>query len=120
MARLARVKLSIEVFENGAVINEITKDNTFSLGANLPSEDRVSLTGSAFTALSPPSGAKGAFIETGSNASLTIKGVTGDNGVAITPASNIWGGWAFIPLGSSPSIGIANAGSTAVVRVLWI
>lgn len=82
---------------------------------------RVSLTGSAFTALTVPSGSKAVVIYLPATAvSLTLKGVTGDSGVPITPASNALGLPVVLPLGSSPSIGITNGGSTVSVDVLFL
>lgn len=120
MPRFARVRLEISVDDGSSVSAVVAEEAVFSVAAALPKEERVSLTGSAFTALSPPTGAKGVFIEVGVNPSLTIKGVTGDSGVAATPSSNVWDGWAFLPLGATPSIGIANAGATCVCRAVWI
>lgn len=81
-------------------------------------KQEVSLTGSAFTTITVPSGARAVLIEPGSATSLTIKGVTGDTGTTIVPSSNTPGLPIFLPLGSSPSLGILNGGSTATVR-LW-
>ena len=82
--------------------------------------ESISCTGAAFVALSPPTGSKAvALILPITAVSLTLKGVTGDTGIALTPSSLFAGIDAFFPLGSSPSIGIANAGSTVVIEVLW-
>lgn len=82
--------------------------------------EKVSLTGSAFTALTPPSGATAVILRLGASVSLTQKGVTGDTGTTIAPTSNPKGVPFLIPLGASPSIGIANAGSTVTIEVIWI
>lgn len=91
-------------------------------GSLLPKEEWVSLTGSTFTALSPPSGAKAVRIWlTSADVSLTLKGVTGDTGVVVSPASAFAGMILNLSLGTSPSIGFANGTATArVVRVLWL
>lgn len=71
-----------------------------------------------FTALAPPTGARGVMIMCQAEVSLTIKGVTGDTGIAIAgaTANQIP---ALIPLGTTPSIGITNAGSSTTVDVIW-
>ena len=82
--------------------------------------ERVSLTGSAFTAFTVPSGAKSLEIRVGSAVSLTLKGITGDTGITIAPASNPIGAPVFLPLGASPSIGVANgSGSAQVIELTW-
>lgn len=84
--------------------------------------ESVSLTGSTtFTALSPPSGAKGVLIIPPSGTtSLTLKGVTGDAGTPIVPASTPILAPLFLSLGTSPSIGILNAGATVTVVLIWV
>jgi len=83
--------------------------------------ETVSLTGSAFTALSPPSGAKAVLILPGTSVSLSLKSVTGDGGIAVTPASSPLSVPILLPLGATPSIGIANgSASTQSVECIWI
>ena|SRR5258708_1230532 len=83
--------------------------------------ETVSLPGSTFTALSPPAGAKALCIILGQATSLTLKGITGDTGVALTPASNAIGFDAILPLGASPSIGILNGNASGQsVDLLWL
>jgi hypothetical protein len=81
----------------------------------------VTCTGSAFTALSPPTGAKAVLIRPPAGAvSLTLKGVTGDTGCTVAPASNPLQADLFLTLGASPSIGIANGNATdRNVDVTW-
>lgn len=80
----------------------------------------ISLTGSAFTALTPPAGAVFCCLALGNAVSLTLKGVTGDTGLALTPATNPLGLDAMFPLGASPSIGIANGNTSAQpIAVIW-
>ena len=81
---------------------------------------KVTLTASVFTALTVPSGAKSVIIKVGSATSLTIKGITGDQGIPIAPASNPLGLPVVLPLGASPSIGILNGlGSDQSVEVIF-
>ena len=91
---------------------------TLGISGSAGKRETVSLTGSAFTALSPPTGARAVALFIGSTASLTLKGVTGDTGTVLT-GSSTYGIPAILPI-SSPSIGIYNGGSTAVVEVLWL
>ena len=82
----------------------------------------VSLTGSAFTALTVPAGAKAVLIVPEAAAvSLTLKGLTADTGTTIAPASNAINGPTFLFLGATPSIGIANGNATARnVLLIWL
>jgi len=81
----------------------------------------ISCTGSAFTALTVPSGAQLLIILPGTAISLTLKGVTGDTGITIAPASNPIRFPLIIPLGATPSIGIANGNASAQeVELIWL
>ncbi len=82
--------------------------------------EKISLTGSAFTALTVPTGAKSVEIRVGSAISLTLKGVTGDTGITIAPASNPISAPVFLPLGASPSVGILNGSASAqTIETIW-
>lgn len=109
-----------------ASINDATKDvivesvrASFTPLSINGKRETVSLTGSAFTALTVPSGAKAVLILCQDKVSLTLKGVTGDTGIAITPASSPVSVPVLVPLGATPSIGILNGGSTTTVEVVW-
>ncbi len=100
-----------------------TNVSRFSPGAGVAGKrETVSLAGSAFTALSPPSGSKAVILILGAAVSLTLKGVTGDGtGIALTPATNPTGMDAIIPLGASPSVGILNgSASVQTIEALWL
>jgi len=87
----------------------------------VPKREQVTVAASTFTALSPPTGAKAVLIDMGSALSLTLKGVTGDTGIAIMPSSSPTPVPVLLPLGTSPSIGITSAyGSGQAVTVWWI
>ena len=81
----------------------------------------MTLNANSFNALSPPSGSKALIILLGTATSLTLKGITSDTGVALTPASGPLGIDVIIPLGTSPSIGILNGlGSAQTVECIWL
>jgi hypothetical protein len=83
--------------------------------------ETVTLTASAFTALSPPSGAKAVALILGTATGLTLKGVTGDTGVALVPSTNPLGIDAILPLGTTPSLGITSSNtSSQTIEVLWL
>lgn len=115
---LASISLQIDVSDGfQALLSEHTKHRFASVGLK---RESVSCTGSAYTALSPPAGAKAVAILPGSAVSLTLKGVTGDTGIPIAPASAPIGIPCLLPLGATPTLGIANASATAqVVTVVW-
>lgn len=108
--------LSLTEWDGEKSIDHVVKRDRFA--STVIKRETVSLTGSAFTALTAPSGAKHVIILPGTAVSLTLKGVTGDTGVALTPASSPTGAPISLPV-SSPSIGIYNGGSTASVEVFW-
>jgi len=122
MAAVARVKVEAIVEENGGrIANQAKRESRFVPGVGNGQRQTVSLTGSAFTALTVPSGAKAVMILLGTAVSLTLKGVTGDTGITIAPASApIADAFICLPLGATPSIGIANGSASAQsVEVIW-
>lgn len=101
-----------------AQINAAANPASFAVGVGTNGQRQtVSLSGSAFTALTVPSGAKGIFIPS-PPVSLTLKGVTGDTGVTITGATTN-GVPIMLPLTGTPSLGLANGGSSATVDVIF-
>lgn len=119
---LARLRLTLEVTGNDGATAQYV-DRTVNWVPAVPGGKReeVSLTGAAFTALSPPTGARAVLILPDEEAvSLSLKGVTGDTGTTMAPASNPINGPSLLFLGSSPSIGIANGGSTTTAVVIWL
>ncbi len=117
MAALCTVKLSLVVEDaTGVLLDRDLLPVKFAPGAGLAGQlQSVTLTGSTFTALTVPTGAKAVLMELPTTAvSLVIKGVTGDTGVTLTPATNFPGIPLLLPLGASPSIGLLNNSSTAV------
>lgn len=123
MAAIASLLVRLDVNDgNGNVRTDVNRTARFSVGAGVSGKhEQVSLSGNAFTSLSPPSGAKLVIIEPASAAvSVTLKGVTGDTGVAVLPSSNPLGIPLVMPLGSSPSIGFQNSGAATSVDVWWL
>lgn len=123
MGAIGEIRLTPMVQDpDGNTIPYPPTSTRFAAGAGDRGDIRkVSLTGSAFTALTVPSGSKAVVIYLPATAvSLTLKGITGDSGIAITPASNALGLPVVLPLGSSPSIGITNGGGTVSVDVLFL
>ena len=123
MSQLAKINLNIEVKDEtfNRVVGEV-KTITFAPGTLLPKREKVTLTLSAFTALSPPSGAKAILILLPTTIiNLTLKSITGDGGTTIVPATNPSGVPLLLPLGSSPNIGILNNhSSNQVVDIIWL
>lgn len=122
MATTARVSLSVEVLgPQGVEFSRALPPVTFALGVGSHAQtDKVSLTGSASTTLTVPSGAKLALVELGSAVSLTWKGISADTGTTIAPASAPLGCDMLIPLGATPAIVITNGSSDAqTISVTW-
>lgn len=123
MASMVEIYLRANVTtENGLAINMETPPVRFGSAAGLPKQEVVSLTGSAFTALSPPTGSKALIIRPGLATSLTLKGITGDSAsLTIAPAANPLGGDMLFYLGAAPVLGILNGSVSAQsVTLLWL
>ena len=123
MAALVRMRIELEVLGSDGV-RVITRDREWrwSPGVGNGKQETVTLTGSAFTALTVPTGSKAVLIFPADGAvSLTLKGVTGDGtGISIVPASVPINGPLFLTLGTTPSIGILNGGATSSAEILWL
>ena len=89
-------------------------------GTGQGKRETVTLNASSFTALSPPANSKAVIILLGTAVSLTLKGITSDTGVVLTPTTGPLGIDLIIPI-SSPSIGIHNgSGSSQTVECIWL
>ncbi len=110
------------VSPNGLGIAQTNKVNFVPGAGTTGKRETVVLTGSAFTALAPPSGSKLLILILGSAVSLTLKGLTGDSSsITIAPATNPPGFDLHLPLGASPVLGILNgSASIQTVEAIWI
>jgi hypothetical protein len=129
MSSFCTIKLDINVKDSEFITTMGDKSATrFSPPTTLTNGKResISLAGSAFTALSPPTNASCLIIPfdkapNDSVVSLTLKSITGDNGIPIVPATNLKKIPLVLPLGATPSIGILNgSASVQVIEILWI
>lgn len=124
MAAFADVSISLTTRDGqGLRLSFVPDGYRFTVGSgNAGKFEQVSLTGSAFTALTVPTGAKGILIDLKNAVSLTLKGVTGDGtGIALEPSTNATGLPLLMPLGTSPSIGILNGSASAqLIDVYWV
>lgn len=123
MSQLVTIDLDVSVVSPDGIETAVSPEPVrFVPGSLLPKTERVTLTASVFTALSPPTGAKAVVIFVGSATSLTLKGVTGDGtGIVVAPTSAPIGLPVMLPLGATPSIGILNGvASDQIVTVRWL
>ncbi len=121
MASLVEVYLRVTVSDSSGLTQNFELPVTrFGLGVGaLPVVQEVSLTGSAFTALVVPAGARAVLLRTGTNPSLTLKADAGSTNIPITPPTNVLPCDQFLTLGSSPVLGIFNGGATVVIPVVF-
>lgn len=125
MASTWETLMRTTITDSTGQISTLLSDNTFPLGTGDAAVDtEVTIAATTFQALTVPTGAKAVRIRPGTAVSLTLKGVTGDTGIAITPASMPAGQTVFddvyLPLGATPSIGILNGGAGSVtLRVIF-
>lgn len=123
MAAIAGLRIGLDVVTNTGGWGIVHEPSLYrwSPGVGNGKREQVTITASAFTALSPPSGAKAVLLILGTATGLTLKGVTGDTGITLTPTSSPLGIDAILPLGASPSIGITSANtSNQTVDVIWL
>jgi hypothetical protein len=120
MAYQAKLSISLDVRDAEGNSTLPYDPEPFRWSPTILKREVVSLTGAAFTALSPPTGATAVLILPGALVSLTLKGITGDAGIPVTPASGPISAPLFLTLGATPALGILNPGSTGTVTVLWV
>lgn len=120
-SKFTRIRVSFVLNDEGNESDLIPpKDLRIVHAAALPKREIITLTASVFNALTVPTGAKGVWIDPKTATTLTVKGVTGDTGIVSVPttANSLP---IFLPLGTSPSIGILNnVASEQVVEVTWV
>jgi len=119
MATSARILLRVVLTDSAGVDrNEVEDVDTITdVVAENGKREQVTLS-NGFTALSPPSGVQGLVIRFISGAfTFTLKGVTGDTGVAMSSGA-LAAFPVLIPL-TAPSIGITCTGA-GVVELLWL
>lgn len=121
MAQRAELRLSLDLYDTygNLVAGSPPLDIRVTPASGLPKTEVISLTGSAFTALSPPSGALGVLIIPESAVSLSLKNVTGDATGIVTVPATANGIPILLPLGTAPGLGFLNNGATATVKVIW-
>lgn len=123
MAALVEVWNQLTISDSGGVAQHHENRIRFAPGAGTTGKrETVSIAASAFTALSPPTSSKAVALILNGATGLTLKGVTGDGtGITLTPSSNPISMDCFIPLGSSPSIGLLSANaSIQTIEVIWM
>lgn len=121
MAAIATLELQLTVEGADGQGLILTEQRMVRWAPTVIKREEVSLTGGAFTALSPPAGAKLAVIIPPSGAATwTDKGVTGDTGTTSIPSSNAILSPIVRSLGAAPSIGVTNGGSTVTAVVIWL
>lgn len=123
MAASAMVGYDIVVYGADGIAQRQRRTTRVPVGAGTTGKrETVTISASAFTALSPPSGAKAVLLILGSATGLTLKGVTGDaTGITLTPSTNPLGIDAFLPLGATPSLGLASSNTADQdIEVLWL
>lgn len=123
MSALAELLTSLKVYDStGQPLSVGPAVVRFTPGLGVGKRETVSLTGSAFTALTAPTGSKLVIILLPATAtSCSLKSVTGDGtGLSIAPASNGLGLPLILPLGATPTLGVYNGGSTVACDVVWV
>ncbi len=119
MALAARVLVRFVVYDTDEETTSDRRDLEAALASPVVKIEQVALS-SGFNALTPPTGATLCIIEPVSGAvTWTLKGVTGDTGIALAAANTLPTKHAVLPLGSSPALGITTNGA-AVARVYWL
>jgi len=124
MASSVKLKIELEVsdIESKTVLGQ-ELDRKWSLPSGLPNGQRqpISLTASAFTSITVPSGVNAVMLVLGAAFNLVLKGITGDTGINLVPTTNPLGIDVFLPLGASPSLGILNNHTSAqTIEVIFL
>lgn len=111
MSALATLAYQLRVLDtNGVGAGGVVGDRCWVPATALKNGQRqpITLTASVFTTITVPTGAKYVCLILGSATQLTLKGVTGDTGIPLTPTSNPLGVDAHLPLNGVATFGILN------------
>lgn len=119
--KVAELMLRLSVREGADyVVDEDLYENE-RFATSILKQETITVNAATFQQLTVPTGARLLVIELGTAEAITLKGVTGDTGVKLTPASDPLGLPAIIPLGDTPSVGILNGDASAVdLPLTWL
>jgi hypothetical protein len=119
MAALGLIRTELTVQDATGVTVHAGREMRFNpLGSGI--RQRVTLTASVYTALSVPTGAQFMYVILGTATSLTLKGVTGDQGLALQPSTNPAGFDLLVPLNTT-SVGFLNGlASNQTIEVIFV
>lgn len=124
MSAVAKLKIELTCEDGNGITTHYKSEKRWGTAALISGgvKQSVSLTGSAFTSFSIPTGTVLVAICIPTSAtSLFLKAATGDaTGIPITPTSNGKGIDCVVPVGSSPTMGILNSGSTVNVDLIML
>lgn len=124
MSALAELKISLVVTDSssgGIVLERDLLPVRFGVGAGQSGQHQTLVLANGDNTVSVPTGAVLMLLELNSSAPvLTVKGVGGDTGTKIVPTSNVAGVAMVLPLGTTPSLVINNAGTSYSVDATFV
>ena len=114
MADTSKVEMRGSITDTNDVTVEDSGLLTDTFTSGVRQQQTVTLTASTFVAITVPTGAKAVLISKLTGAA-TLKGVTGDTGIALgTNCPTL------IPLGTTPSLGITDTSTvTQTAQLFW-
>jgi hypothetical protein len=122
MSAIADLELALTVRGADGSIQAAYLPSALRWSPTILKRESVSFTAATFVALSPPTGAVLlVLVLTGTpTGAITLKGITGDAGIPIAPATLSKGLPLVLPLGTSPALGVLNAGATVAADLYWV
>lgn len=119
MAALVEVFNQITVSDSGGVALHHENKVRFAPGVGTTGQRQTVSLAAGFNALTIPTGAKLLVVIPGSAVSLSLKALTGDTAIPLTPATNPLSLDMWLPVSGLISLGILNGGSTVSVDLIW-
>jgi hypothetical protein len=118
MTALADVLVRLDVLDDDVLVEHL-ESFVESITSTILERKRHTLS-NGFTAITVPTGAKGVIMVPISGAfTHTLKGITGDTGVVLGAASTLPIIPIVLPLGTTPSLGLACTGAAVVLIVFF-
>jgi len=115
MADTSKVEVRGSITNDSSVFVEDSGLITNTFASGVRQQQAVTLTASTFSSITVPTGAKAVLI-TGLSGAATLKGVTGDTGIAMAANCPV-----LIPLGTTPSLGILEgSGAGQTLQLFWM
>ncbi len=119
MSRIAEIRISVVVTGTNGALEEVYEPGPIRFAPAVLQRQTLALANGANT-VTVPTGAKFVLLILNSVLSLTIKGISGDTGIPLTPSSAPLGIPGLFPLNAATSFVITNGTTAQSIDALFL